>query len=584
MNIYKGQVETSIVSYGVSDGLIAEFDMLREVICSEGRHKYAAKTVDLLAQHIVCRHYGNLCYEFSHLNWAIILANTNSASGNTIQTGLLNYYWIEQCQWPQHFNKYFSNLCTPANGSGQQAISVNINSDLNQLKDASKKDKALGLSLRIYDHSFNISASRANILACFMEWLICIVPDLLAKMEASLHGKGHNAIRDFSSFLQKQIYDYLSEHLPPAKLQQRFRLIHNWYNGDSAKLINDDGVLRFWQQHSSLEGYGKYSSVVKDTLSYLTALDTVNTSLGVKHADNRDDSLEEAILRDSEPKSELYDDQESILHFESASQFCLQISLPITELMESPKALNKQQVEFFELYAQYSQYLLPLSRTWLRLQVFAKVQHQIIQMARVKDSMATSTQHYQHLCEYNYQHVKHQCVRLMANNQQSLFAISQLLSSVIQPSMPSHACLVLVKLMPQLPSCEAHAKDFAALIENAIGEGKVINKQLVAQWQLSYPYINTLIKQSQLALKQINRQGFTPATLLKSDDYLRCGELLFDLNKLIKQLVKQINKHVQDSQENFDADRLIFISEFTTLYSKIPYESDSDQSGDENGE
>ena len=538
--------DTSIASYGVSDQLMAEFEMLREVNCAQGTTKFPNKTVNTLAQHIVCRHYSNLCYEFSHLNWAIIYANMNSTSDSSIQAGLVNYYWIEQCHWPQHFKQYFSKRCLPIMATQNEAIAVNINNDINNNIDA----KTSGITLRVYDHSFSISANRANILACFMEWIICIIPDLLITMEASLQGKGHNAIREFSSFLQKQIYDYLSQHLPPAKLQQRFRLIQNWYTEQVQKHITDDNLLAFWQQHNTIEGYGKYSNVVKDSLSYLTALAMVKTSVSVQYADTSIDSLTDQHLN------------EATVHYEWVSQQSAQTELPIARLMKAPKALNRQQVEFFELFSQYPQLLLPLSVSWLRLQVFGKVQHQIIQMTRVKDSLATNKQHYTELCQTDYQHIKLNCVRLMASNQQSLLAISQLMLAF----SPNQACLILLKLMPQIPSLEPFAQDFATLLEDAVSENRNIDKKSVLQWQLSYPWVNTLFKQAQVALKQINREGFSASTLLQSEDYAQCAELLFDLNKLIKQVVKQINNKKQDSQDNFDADRLIFISEFSTLY------------------
>lgn len=547
-----GSADTSIVAYGVSDQLKAEFDMLREVSCTQGKIKFPAKTVDTLAQHVVCRHYSNLCYEFSHLNWALIYANTNSTRG--IQTALVDYYWIDQCHWPQHFNRYFSVLCQPIKDTQDEAITLSINHELS----SGSREKTAGISLRVYDHYFSISASRANILACFMEWIICIVPDLLNVLETSLHGKGHNAISEFSSFLQKQIYDYLSKHLPPAKLQQRFRLIQNWYSSPPQKQMSDDNLLDFWQQHSTLEGYGKYSNVLKDSLSYLTALAMVKTSVNVQYANTDDNSYESSI--DQYSNEQMHN--EANLHFESVSQYSAKSELTISRLLDSPKVLNKQQVELFELFSKYPQHLLPLSGSWLRLQVFGKVQHQIIQMIRVKDVLATDTQHYLQLCQSDYQHITHNCIQLMASNQQSLLAITQLMFSF----GPDQACLILLKLMPQLPSFATHTQDFASLLEDAVGAGETINKKLVLQWQLSYPWINKLLKQSELALKQINRQGFTSTSLLQCEDYLQCAELLFDLNKLIKQVVKQINKKEQDSEENFEADRLIFVCEFSTLY------------------
>lgn len=545
--------DTSIVAYGVSDQLKAEFDLLREVNCTEGKIKFHSSSVDMLAQHIVCRHYSKLCYEFAHLNWALIHANTNTAS--SIQNTLVNYYWLERCHWSQYFKQYFSHLCEPIETAKDQNIGLYTNHNLSG--DMSTKNE--GITLRIYDHIFSISASRANILACFMEWLIGVLPDVLYTLETCLHGKGHNGIREFSSLLQKQIYEYLSEHLPPAKLQQRFRLIQSWCSENVRESMNDDSLFDFWQQHNNIEGYGKYSNVVKDSLSYLSALSIVETSQNVQHASDTFDSTEHSSTQSLDNLLA----KEEAHHFNSIGQYRVQTVLPIANLLSTPKTLNKQQFELFELFSQYPQHLMPLSSTWLRLQVFGKAQHQIIQMNRVKNPLASNSDHYASLYGAGYQQVSNDCVRLMASNQQCLLAISQLMLSF----SPNQACLILLTLLPQMPSFENFTSEFSSLLEDAVSTGKSIDKPMVLQWRLAYPWLNKLFKQAELALKQINRQGFTATTLLQSEDYLRCAELLFDFNKLIKQVVKRINKQNQDSQEKFEADRLIFHSEFATLYS-----------------
>ena len=545
--------DTSIIAYGVSEQLKAEFDMLRDVNCTEGKIKFSSSTVDSLAQHIVCRHYSKLCYEFAHLNWALIYSHTNST--NSIQNTLVSFYWLEQCHWPQYFKRYFTNLCEPIETKQASNIGLYTNNNVN----GDSANISEGITLHVYDHIFSISASRANILTCFMEWIICVVPDLLNTMEVSLHGKGHNGIREFSSVLQKHIYDYLSQHLPPAKLQQRFRLIQNWYNTSPKIPINDENLLDFWQQHNSIEGYGKYSNVVKDSLSYLSALSMVETSVSIQHADNTLDSVE----RMSEQYRSNLIEEDDDYYFESVMLYKMQTALPISDLLNTPKALNKQQHELFELFSQYPQHLMPLSSTWLRVQVFGKVQHKIIQMMRVKNPLASDTEHYASLNDADYQQVIHDCVRLIANNQQCLLAISQIMLAF----SPNQACLILLKLLPQMPSFDSYTNEFSTLLEDSVSTDKMLNKTIVLQWQLSYPWVNRLFKQAELALKQINRQGFTASTLLPSEDYLRCAELLFDLNKLIKQVVKKISKQNHSSQEKFEADRIIFLSEFTALYS-----------------
>lgn len=560
MKSYSTSNEPSITSYGVSEQLTAEFEMLKDVECKNGRTKYSNRTVEKLAQHIVCRHYNNLCYEFVNLNWAIVFAATHENKGSKIQTELINFYWIEQCHWPQQFKDYFYEKCESSGFTQGEEITVSISNDSAQSINEELGDKPSdiphGITLNIYEHSFSISANRSNLLSCFMEWLIGVVPNLLPLIEENLLGKGHNAIREFSSFLQKQIYDYLTKHLPPAKLQQRYRLIQNWYSEDSENLIDDESLLGFWQQHNKIEGYGKYVNVVKDSLSYLNALAMVKNGMNIQYAE----SDTETNFTSAEKTSMIAQSG-----FEWLNRYYAHNEIPISRLLNAPKALNKQQVDFFELFTKYPQTLLPLTKTWLRLQAFGKIQHKIIQMKRLKKPSATSSEYYLQLCETDYRNISHNCAKLMANNQQCLLAISQ----IILQSAPTQSCLILLKLLPQMPSFEQYSTAFSSLLNEAINSDKVIDKQLLLEWQLSQPWINRLFKQAHLALNQINRQGFTASTLSINEDYLHCAELLFDFNKLIKQVLTQINNKKLGSEANFDADRFIFVNEFSKLYGQM---------------
>lgn len=80
-------------------------------------------------------------------------------------------------------------------------------------------------------------------------------------------------------------------------------------------------------------------------------------------------------------------------------------------------------------------------------------------------------------------------------------------------------------------------------------------------------WLKDLFRQCRLAHKQINREGFTPTTLLESQHYVNSAEHLFDINKMLKQLVTHMNKNLQCAELKFEADRLIFNSAFNSLYS-----------------
>jgi hypothetical protein len=590
--------EQSIANYGVSEHLKAEFDMLRDVIGNNGQVKFTRKTVDSLAQHLVCRHYGNLCYEFAHINWAIIFTHTNYCRGNdhkqaigtptiskpsSIQQVLLDFYWISQCNSPRAFNAYFTQINHDKRANADSAFSVvaiinasatkipgRDDNTLSRLSDApvntSSTPLLAGITLNIHGHSFSISANRANLLACFMEWLVCVVPNLLSLIETALLGNGHNAIREFSSVLQKHIYNYLGQHLPPAKLQLRYRLLQSWFQ-EYADLavsdINDDSVLKFWQQHNSQEGYGKFSNVVKDSLSYQQALEITRIGLSVQYAHTSDDNNEvspELLWPDS--------DEQGRAVFSQLAQYDASHIIDAKGLLSSPKVLNKQQFELIELAVLYPQYIVPLSMTWLRVQVFGKTQHQVIQLMRMKRLQMNCADDYSSLHQHNYEKVRLDCVSLMANNQQVLLAIVDILIT----ETPKQACLILLKLMSSLPKYDTFVGTFTGMLDNPTVHGddaeSRINTTILSQWQLTNPWLKDILGQCRLACKHINREGFTAKTMLTSQQYVSAAEGLFDLNKLLKQLVTNINKKEQYSSVNFGSDRLIFNHEFSTLYSQ----------------
>lgn len=537
--------EHSIINYGVSEQLKAEFDLLRDIPGAKASFKFTSKTVDTLAQHLVCRNYGNLCYEFVHLNWALIFTHAQRPTRGSIEHSLLDYYWISQCTSPRSFMAHFMPADERFMDTTGEPIAVIVNTHTSTQHPASIK-------VVIHDHSFTISASRANLLACMMEWLICVIPDVLALIENALLGKGHNAISEFSSFLQKRIYAYLADCLPPAKLQLRFRLMQAWFTQNGAhsqSIVNDENLLNFWMQHKHQEGYGKYSSVLKDSLSYLQALDIAQTSMSLHYTYSSEDQAEQG-------GDDLFEnDVDSASLFNASMQYVSVYSINVRALSAHPKALTKGQLEYVELLALYPQYIAALSLSWLRGQVFGKVQHQIIQSLRMKQASQYPT-----LIEQNYQDIRRAAIDLMASNQQTLLAIVD----ILRADSPNQACLILLKLMSSLAAQQSNIRIFTDLLNTVSDVG--INASNLAAWQLAHPWLKSLLGECQRARKHINREGFTHKTLRSAQDYLSCAEGLFDVNKSIKQVVTHINKKEQHKDENFVADRLIFLNEFTTLY------------------
>ncbi|MEQ3653895.1 MAG: hypothetical protein ABNH33_11265, partial [Glaciecola sp.] len=84
------------ISFGVSSTLQADFDLLRETPNLLGDAKYTQKTIDKLAQYIVCRNYGKLCLELCYLCWPIVKYGRQGQA-------LLDFFWLQEVISPKGF-------------------------------------------------------------------------------------------------------------------------------------------------------------------------------------------------------------------------------------------------------------------------------------------------------------------------------------------------------------------------------------------------------------------------------------------------------------------------------------------------
>lgn len=559
--------QLSISRFGVSNALQADFSMLREVQGAHGANKFSRKSVDTLAQIIVCRNYGNACYELAHLYWAVIAFKSpiKPQDKPRKQNPLLEYFWIDQIASKQQFVAYFTL---------QNGIDNNVKQAQQTLRLTNDQ-----LCLHINGHDFVVNASRANFLSCLMEWLIGFVPDLLGGIENSLIGKGQNAINELASHLQQKIYAYLSDHLPPAKLQRRYRDIANWYaknaikpNCGMNKTPSDSGIFKFWTENNKVEGFTKYSNVFCDHIAYLQAQEVVLTEAQLAFANSlewhspQSNSAEFGGLHSSAfdtsalNDSALYDNvgvNENALELNNLfEQFLSPEIIDLSLISQRPKVLNQSQVEMAEYIALYPNTIGQFSLSWLRVQVFGKYQNQLIQAKRSGKNLSIETlvaNPKDFLSAYQAS------AKIIANNQQSLLAIINILLA----RNSKEALGLLATLMQQVPSMQENLKRFRHLLQ---GVEETFSQTHLSSWQLKYPWFKEIINQSKLARKKINRQGFSENTLLSEDEYLVAAGHLFSLNRALNSLLKAINQNKYQQSEKFEADRFIFINELSRIY------------------
>jgi hypothetical protein len=330
----------------VSEQLKADFMLLREAhlyTSSDAQTpKFNEKTVDKFAQHIVCRHYGTLCYELSHLCWAIV--NTGSRGA------LLDFFYVQENIKPKRFSTFFKGNA-PCQ-IPQASVSLKAGEGAHSF-----------LHISIHQHQFSLSAGRVNLLAACLEWLLNFVPNLLETLYEELNGKTFNAIQSLASTLQKHIYHYLNKHLPQAKVQAKFHFMSHWLNERQCASFDDKNILSFWQNAREREGMSRYTTVVRDIFQYQQALSSAQNASLLNNANELAEHIESEHVFDA---IDAFVDQ----------QICLEA------LTEVPKLLSKQQAEKLQLIADYPHKIKDFPLSLLRYIVFGQYQAKCIQAQR----------------------------------------------------------------------------------------------------------------------------------------------------------------------------------------------------------
>lgn len=521
------QQALSIVTYGVSTQLNDDFSLLRETKEYSGTSdKFFDKSVDLVARNLICRNYGSLCYELSHLCWAIIHHAPNS--------NLLDFFWLQNTHTPSGFAHYFKK-------SSEQ---------IHLLEQAKIVFEEQTLTITLFKQKFSIHASRANVLSCFMEWLVASLSKVLEKIEKSLFGEGVNAIKQVSSMLQKLIYAYLSEHLPSAKLQRRLRLMDSFYRQNQASnlssltnqaiIIDDESILAFWQKYKNVEGHSKYQGVLEESLTYKDAIEELRNSQSINSVFSAGQFNVEGMFSAEQLSCYLSSTENESVDFDS--------------LLNAPKALTKQQYSLIKLLSSHLGVLM-FPESWLRAMCFGQVQNSLLQSIRQKQPIninATISE------EADYQQIVTQVYLLLDHNNDTLLSIIALLQR-IEPLAALSIMQVTLKADKRFLS---YANNLAQHLDNEQFES--VNDVLaIIEGQLWFKEIS---QQATNVLNKNNRKGFTSKTVLSASSYIDCAQQLLRLNKYLQGLVLNVKNLGLDSPDKYFTDRLIFNKEFSQLY------------------
>ncbi len=538
---------TNIIEYGVSATLQAEFEMLRDTLSIREyqekqatkaetihQYKYATKTIDKLAQYLLCRNYGKACLELAYLCWPIVRHQENSK-------GLLHFFWIEEAITPTHFRHTIApltklNSCAPL-------VSLN----------------EMGMVIRTAKQAFTISASRVMLLSALLELLVSNIQGTLEDIESHLSTSDEKCVGKLASYLQKKLYEFLKPHLPTANLQQKYRYIHQWVseNRDIEKL-NDDAVLKFWTSSFNEEGYVKFESALVDIIDYQFAYEQVKVSREVAHGQT---DLPIVALDNS---ADEYDQNSAAWLYGSVFEANGEILTPPTWLVEQPKFVTKKEYAYIALLFELRQSTTQFPLSVMRTEVFGRWQNAIIQHCRDKS-----------VAVIDEPDLDYSMYLQRLNNWRKQAANTLLCCAAILYEHKDTRCLTVLSQGVGLLVERKEKAEFRQMLQRLFD----VNKKDTGQSELTFTHISRWLLQSQTlnsffalakkALAKNNRSGFKGNNDYRAADIYEQGaeqivqgaKLIHDLNGAVFQQIDNKNEQFGSLESIFRSDLFIFKSE-----------------------
>jgi hypothetical protein len=532
---------SNIVEYGVSQTLQAEFDMLRDTLSmreyegkrnSELNKKYTAKTVDKLAQYILCRNYGKACLELAYLCWPIVRHQDYTK-------GLLHFFWIEEAISPSQFR----NTIYPLTQHDLHTPSITLN--------------AMGLVVSSPTQDFTVSASRVTLLSALLELLVGNIANVLEDIEAHLSTSDTKCVGKLATYLQKKLYEFLKVHLPTANLQQKYRYIHHWVveNIDTEKL-NDEAVLNFWSSAINEEGYVKFENALDDIVDYQSACEQVKVARGIHFSQSDEENLTTQSFE--------LDENEANWLYETIFESNENVIMPPTWLVDAPKFITKKDYacvsRLFELRSTLTQFPLSI----LRSAVFGQWQNLIIQQARDKRDVLIDrpqqdyTSYLEHLNDW----------RKQASN-------TILCCAAILYEQKDVRCLTLLSQGIELLVKPQESQEFRHMLQRLVmtNENNQDKSQLtfshINRWLLQSKMLNNFFLLAKKALANNNRIGFKHSDYCHeadiyeqgADHLVRGAQLIHDLTQTVLQQLANTNGQTVSLETFFTSDLFIFKSE-----------------------
>ena len=346
-----------ILEAGVSNELAASFRCIAEATARDGSLKYTHRVSVSLAKKIVCRSYGREILHLCHL------VRAADAAGD----GENHYEWLFftlDRMTPAAFKGLIENAVSMR---GWQRSGFNITS--------------AGIVVHYPDGLVSVPFAQMPLLAGLLELMIETVSyaevdgefcELLAQpLRQESTKRAANAIR-------RILYDYLSNHLPSARQQEKFvRILGMLRTEGGVAVIDDHTVLDFWLKQSlppngRSNGFRLFRTVVRDFIRFIEVLQIANDRL----------DIEKAGPVDEDGDSRLFDPMQLEELFDTSNCW----HSPLTSLDDGPageiKFLTKRERENLSLLLDGGPTAVRLPLSVIRSEVFGRCQARIVEALR----------------------------------------------------------------------------------------------------------------------------------------------------------------------------------------------------------
>lgn len=218
----------------------------------DGAPRYGQRVIRILSRILVCRTYAKMTLELSHFLAAI-------SDGNGRYEHVL--WGVDRAQ-----ARLFKIALAEVGGTSPDV-------DVTET----------GLVHCPEGERFEITFSRMPILTAFLEFIIAAMGyDTVDQLTAPVRGRhpSANDIAEVANALQRGLYAFLKEHLPPAHRQRRDRhfldfVAINAGNRSGADAITDGVVLEYWRSHAADPRFDSktYRSIYEMAVRSIIALD-----------------------------------------------------------------------------------------------------------------------------------------------------------------------------------------------------------------------------------------------------------------------------------------------------------------------